>query len=64
MCEANAYLIADGDETLVMQAVDTVSPEGEGLKLVNIFGEQKFLRAAIHSLSLVDHKVYLKALDS
>lgn len=64
MCEANAYLIADGDETLVMKAVDTISPEGEGLKLVNIFGEQKFLRAAIHSLSLVDHKVYLKALGS
>jgi predicted RNA-binding protein len=64
MCEANAYLIADGEETLVMKAVDTVSPEGEGLKLVNIFGEQKFLRAAIHSLSLVDHKVYLKALGS
>lgn len=64
MCEANAYLIADGDETLIMKAVDTISPEGEGLKLVNIFGEQKFLRAAIHSLSLVDHKVYLKALGS
>lgn len=64
MCEANAYLIADGDETLVMKAVDTISPEGEGLKLVNIFGEQKFLRAAIYSLSLVDHKVYLKALGS
>jgi predicted RNA-binding protein len=64
MCEANAYLIADGDETLVMKAVDVVTPEGDGLKLVNIFGEQKFLRAEIHSLSLVDHKVFLKALDS
>jgi predicted RNA-binding protein len=63
MCEANAYLIADGNETLVMKAVDTVSPEADGLKLVNIFGEQKFLRAEVHSLSLVDHKVYLKALD-
>lgn len=63
MCEANAYLVADGDETLVMEAVDYVTPEGEGVKLVNIFGEQKFLRAEIHSLSLVDHKVFLKALD-
>lgn len=63
MCEANAYLVADGDETLVMESVDYVTPEGEGVKLVNIFGEQKFLRAEIHSLSLVDHKVFLKALD-
>jgi predicted RNA-binding protein len=60
MCEANAYLINDGRETLVMESVDDVSPEGDGLKLVNIFGEQKFIRASIHSLSLVDHKVFLK----
>ena len=62
MCEANAYLIGDGRETLVMESVDLVAPEGEGLKLVNIFGEQKFLRATSHSLSLVDHKVFLKEL--
>lgn len=60
VCEANAYLLTDEGEMLVMQAVDQVSAEGDGLKLVNIFGEQKFLRAAIDSLSLVEHKVYLK----
>lgn len=43
-----------------MEAVDTIEPEGGGFKLVNIFGEQKFIRAAIHSLSLVDHKVFFK----
>ena len=63
MCEADAYLLADGDETLIMESVDDVSPEGDGLKLVNIFGEQKFIRATIHSLSLVDHKVFLQQLD-
>jgi predicted RNA-binding protein len=62
MCEANAYLLSDEGEMLVMESVDHVSPEGEGLKLVNIFGEQKFLRAVIHSLSLVDHKVFLRSL--
>lgn len=62
MCEANAYLLTDEGETLVMESVDDVTPEGDGLKLVNIFGEQRFLHAAIHSLSLVDHKVYLKPL--
>jgi len=63
MCEANAYLITADGETLVMEAVDDVIPEGDGLKLVNIFGEQKFVHAAIHSLSLVDHKVYLKQVE-
>ncbi len=60
MCEANAYLIEGDESKLIMEAVDTVEPDGEGLKLINIFGEQKFLKAHIFSLSLVDHKVYLK----
>lgn len=60
MCEANAYLIDQGKEELVMKAVDTVEPEDNGLRLVSIFGDQKFLKARIHSLSLVDHKVFLE----
>ena len=61
MCEANAYLMNQNDEpTLVMEAVDTVEPEKEGVKLINIFGDQKFMKARIHSLSLVDHKVFLE----
>ena len=62
MCEANAYLIKDDEPSLIMEAVDTVAPEGDGIKLVSIFGDQKFIKAQIHSLSLVDHKVFLKEL--
>ena len=61
MCEANAYLMKDDDTRLVMEAVDVVEPGEDGLRLVNIFGEQKFFEATIHSLSLVDHKIFLKA---
>lgn len=61
MCEANAYLVEGGDSRLVMEAVDVVEPGEDGLRLINIFGEQKFFNATIHSLSLVDHKIYLKA---
>jgi predicted RNA-binding protein len=61
MCEANAYLIDGGQEQLVMEAVDKVEPEEGGLRLVNIFGEQKFIQAHIAALSLVDHKVLLKS---
>lgn len=60
MCEANAYMICDGQEELVMEAVDKIEPEDHGLRLVNIFGDQKFLHARIHALSLVNHKVFLK----
>ncbi len=61
MCEANAYLMNGEEPSLIMEAVDVVEPEKDGLRLVNIFGEQKFLNATIQSLSLVDHKIYLKA---
>ena len=62
MCEANAYLIEDDKKKLVMEAVDTVEPEDDGLRLISIFGDQKFIKARIHSLSLVDHNIFLKEL--
>lgn len=60
MCEANAYLISDEDSTLLMEAVDRVEPDDSGIMLVSIFGEQKFIKGYIHSLSLVDHKIFIK----
>ncbi len=29
MCEANAYLVRDGQEELIMESVDLIEPEGE-----------------------------------
>jgi predicted RNA-binding protein len=60
MCEANAYLIEEDKESLVMESVDTVEPEEDGIRLTSIFGEQKFIKGIIYSLSLVDHKVFIK----
>jgi predicted RNA-binding protein len=59
MCEATAYLLKNGQEELIMKDVDVVEPEGDNLRIVNIFGEQKVLKAEIHSLNLIDHKVML-----
>jgi predicted RNA-binding protein len=60
MCEANAYLIEKDNEELIMESVDKVEPEDDGLRLINIFGEQKFIKARIYALSLVDHKILLR----
>jgi len=60
MCEANAYLVEKDQETLLMEAVDRVEPDEDGIRLISIFGEQKFIKGHIHALSLVDHKVYIK----
>ena len=61
MCEASAYLINNDEEILIMEAVDTAEPEGDKIRLVNIFGEQKIIDGEIHSLSLVDHKIFIKS---
>ena len=60
MCEASAYLKKGESAELIMESVDTIQPEENGLSLINIFGEQKFLKARIHSVSLVEHKVFLE----
>lgn len=60
MCEADAYIVEKNEERLLMKSVDKIEPEDGGLRLVNIYGEQKFIAADIHTLALVEHKIILK----
>ena len=59
MCEAAAYIIRNGQEELFLEDVDVIEPDGDNLRLVSIFGEQKIIKASIQSLNLVNHKVIL-----
>jgi predicted RNA-binding protein len=64
MCEANAYFIKDEKEQLIMQSVDVVQPcDDNTWRLVNIFGDQKEIRARIKKMRLVDHKILFEAID-
>ena len=60
MCEANAYMVKDGKEELVLESVDQVTFEEDHLRLVSIFGEQKVLKAKIKLLALGEHKIVLE----
>lgn len=60
MCEANAYLLKNGQEELIMEAVDVLENEGDRVRVANIFGEQKVVKGRIKSMSLVDHKILLE----
>ncbi len=42
MCEANAYIKNGEQEKLFMEQIDIIEPSHEGLRLVDIFGKQKF----------------------
>jgi predicted RNA-binding protein len=59
MCEANAYLIKEGEEELLMESVDVIEPEGnDTLRLIDIFGDQKIIKARIKGMNLVNHKIW------
>ncbi len=60
MCEAAAYLLKDGKEELLLESVDLLESDGTQIKMINIFGEQKRVKARIKALSLVDHKIVLE----
>lgn len=60
MCEANAYLKNGEEEVLFMESVDIIEPYEEGLKLVDIFGKQKFVRAIIKDMTLLNHRILLE----
>ena len=62
MCEASAFLIKNGKEELILESVDTLENLDGEVKMINIFGDQKSLKAKIKILSLVDHKIVLEAI--
>lgn len=61
MCQSSAYLKKDGKEDLIMEDVDYFETSDEGISLVNIFGEQKNIKARVKYLYLVDHKIVLES---
>lgn len=60
MCEANAYLLKDGKEELILEDLSILRPEKEELYLQNIFGEQKRIKARVKEMNLLDHRIVLE----
>lgn len=62
MCEANAYILQDDQEKLILESVDLIKPqEDDGFLLVDIFGTQKIIRGRLKQMNLVDHKIIFEA---
>lgn len=47
MCEANAFLLKNGTEEKLLDNVDELEVDGDTIKMINIFGEQKSVQARI-----------------
>ena len=61
MCEAHAFLIKDGTEEKLMENVDQLEVDGDEIRMINIFGEQKNIKAKIKSYNGSDSRIILEA---
>jgi len=61
MCEANVYLADESGESLILESVDKIIPDGpDTWRLTSIFGEQKIIEGRISSMGLVDHRIVFR----
>jgi predicted RNA-binding protein len=50
----------EGNENLLLEAVDTIVPSEDGIVLENIFCERKTVKARIREMALVEHRIVLE----
>ena len=62
MCEAHAFILEDGKEEEILESVDFVEMEGDEVKLVSIFGEQKTLKARLKLYDNTRRKILFERL--
>ena len=62
MCEAHAFILEDGKEEKILESVDFVKLEGDEVKLVSIFGEQKTLKARLKLYDNTRRKILFERL--
>ena len=60
MCEAHAYLLQNKAEEKILESVDLVELEGETIKMVNIFGEQKTIRGKLSRYDNREGKIIIE----
>jgi predicted RNA-binding protein len=62
MCEAHAFVLQDEQEVKLLENVDELEVEGDEIRLINIFGEQKILKARVKGYSGSAGKILLEPL--
>lgn len=61
MCEAHVFILKDGKEEQLLENVDELEVEGDKIRMINIFGEQKIVKARIKSYHNQKNKIILEA---
>ncbi|MBN2060583.1 MAG: CooT family nickel-binding protein [Deltaproteobacteria bacterium] len=61
MCEAHAFILKGGKEEMILENVDRIDVDDDEVRMINIFGEQKILRARIKSYNNRESKILLES---
>ena len=59
MCDTNAYVIEGDVETLLLESITLIRPEGGKVYLRNLFGEERTFEGFIREVAFMKNKVLL-----
>jgi len=62
MCDAHAYIMKNNQEELILENVDQMEIEGDEIRMINIFGEEKVLKARIKRYQNRENKFLLESI--
>ncbi len=62
MCESKVFLATVEGEKLVLEDVTSIRPEGEGYRLVTLFGEEAHVRGRIKDIDLLKHRIVFESI--
>jgi len=62
MCESKVFLATPEGEKLVLEEVTSLRPEGDGYRLVTLFGQEAHVRGRIKEIDLLKHRIVLESI--
>jgi predicted RNA-binding protein len=62
MCEAHAFVVQGDQEIKFLENVDEIEVDGDEVRLTNIFGEQKIVKARVKGYSGSGREILLEPL--
>ncbi len=60
MCQTVAYVVEEGKEVAVLQDVVSVVPMEGGVRMVNLFGEERVVPGRIKQIDLLTHRIIIQ----
>ena len=60
MCDTTAYVIDNDTEKMIMESVQIIRPQDDGIYMKNLFGEEKVFKGRIKEIALGNGKIIIE----